>query len=191
MLEQGKFRFALPRTLAEQMREAGFHPGRVDYAAFSHLQIDHAGNAGLFEGAKVLLQAAEVELAFGPEAGKWGYRLEDFAALAGREIVQLNGDYDVFGDGRVVLLSAPGHTPGHQVLWVALESGPVLLSGDLYYAPGDPAGRWMPAWNYDPAQTLETMARMEQIATESGARWLINHAPDGHAGLPLAPQWVE
>jgi glyoxylase-like metal-dependent hydrolase (beta-lactamase superfamily II) len=190
-LERGKFRFELRRALAAQMAEAGFDPREVDFVAFSHLQIDHAGNAGLFERATTLLQAAEAEMAFGPEAEHWGYRLGDYAALAGREMVRLEGDYDVFGDGKVVLLAAPGHTPGHQVLLVRLAGGPVLLSGDLYYAGGDPAGRWMPGWNYDHGQTLRTMERLERIAAESGARWLINHEPRQRDSLPLAPRWME
>jgi N-acyl homoserine lactone hydrolase len=177
-LTRGKYTFELQRTLQSQLDEIGFRGEEVNALAFSHLQIDHGGNAELFPQAKVLLQSAEYAMAFGEEAGKWGYRRSDYECLAQQEVVQLDGDEDVFGDGKVILLSAPGHTPGHQVLFVDLEHpGPVLLSGDLYYAAKDPLEGWLPAWNFNQEQTWETMARLEQFAGEHGARWIINHQP--------------
>ena len=45
-------------------------------------------------------------------------------------------DYDVFGDGKVIIKSAPGHTPGHQVLFLKLaKTGPLVVAGDLYHYP--------------------------------------------------------
>lgn len=185
-LEKGRFRFTVERTLAAQMEAIGAHPESVQQVAFSHLQIDHAGNAGLFPHAAALLQAAEHRMAFGRSAAKWGYVRADYASLAGR-VQKLKGDHDVFGDGRVMILSAPGHTPGHQVLYVELaRSGPVLLTGDLYYAEGDAEAGWMPAWNVDHEQTRATMERMEAFARLRGARWIYNHQPG-----PPAVGWME
>jgi N-acyl homoserine lactone hydrolase len=182
ILQRGKYTFELQHTLQGQLAAAGFSGEAVDYLAFSHLQIDHGGNAALFPRAKVLLQEAEVALAFGPVAEKWGYRRSDYDCLAQNEILSLTGDFDVFGDGQVMVLSAPGHTPGHQVLYVALDQpGPVLLSGDLFYAEKDIVEGWLPGWNYDREQTWDTMARLEQFAAEYGARWIINHQPRSDA----------
>jgi N-acyl homoserine lactone hydrolase len=189
--QRGKFRFTVRQPLAEQLTRTGIDPAQVDYLAFSHLQVDHAGNTGLFPRAKVLIQSAEWEMAFGPEAAQWGYVQADFQSITRQEVVKLNGDFDVFGDGRVVILSAPGHTPGHQVLLVELDSGPLLFSGDLYYAEKDPIEGWMPYWNIDREQTLRTMARLDQLARQRGARWVINHDPNPSIRLPLAPEWVE
>jgi N-acyl homoserine lactone hydrolase len=188
--KRGKFRFSVRRTLAEQFAQTGIDPMKVDFLAFSHLQVDHAGNAGLFPQAKVLVHSKEIEMAFGPEAAQWGYVYPDFQSITRQELIELDGDHDVFGDGRVMILAAPGHTPGHQVLLVELESGPLLLSGDLYYAEKDPLDRWMPYWNVDREQTLHTMARLEQIARQKSARWVINHDPHPAIRLPLAPEWV-
>ena len=181
----------LPNTLHSQLDEAGFSPGQIDFLALSHMQIDHAGNAGLFTRAHTLVQEAEFAAAFGPDAAKWGYYPRDFAMLAGRKHTLLSGDHDVFGDGSVVILSAPGHTAGHQVLLVRLASGPIMLSGDLYYAAADPAAHWMPAWNVDPAETERTMQRMDDIAASTGARWIINHDPAPDSLVALAPRWME
>jgi N-acyl homoserine lactone hydrolase len=179
ILDTGHFRFELRRTLASQFAKAGIDPRDVDWLAFSHLQIDHAGNACLFNNARVLVQQAEYKFAFSSEAEKSGYRLSDYTCLAQREVVPLQGDLDVFGDGRVQILSAPGHTPGHQVLFLDLDDpGPLLLSGDLYYAEKDPREGWLPYWNFDREQTFQAMERMEEFAREHKARWLINHSPD-------------
>ncbi len=173
----GRFRFEVINPLQAQLAASGVHPEQVSWLAFSHLQVDHAGNAGLFPQARVLLQAEEYALAFSSEAEDWGYVPAEYTPLKEQEIIQLQGDFDVFGDGRVVILRAPGHTPGHQVLYVDLPEGPVLLSGDLYYAAKDPLEGWLPAWNYDKDQTRASMARLEQYAREHGAHWVINHQP--------------
>ncbi|MBE0696541.1 MAG: N-acyl homoserine lactonase family protein [Anaerolineaceae bacterium] len=178
VLTRGKYTFELKRTLQSQLLDAGFHADTVDILAFSHLQVDHGGNAALFPRSKVLLQAAEYAMAFGTEAEQWGYRRSDYECLTQQEVIQLEGDYDVFGDGKVILLSAPGHTPGHQVLYVDLDlPGPLILSGDLYYAAKDPLDGWLPEWNYDKEETWQTMARLEQFAVDHKARWVINHQP--------------
>lgn len=191
-LESGKFRFVVEKPLAEQMAAIGVAPETVNLLAFSHLQIDHAGNTGLFTRAETLLQAAEYEMAFGRKAKAWGYVRRDYAALAKRPARKLAGDLDVFGDGKVLLLAAPGHTPGHQVLFMDLPnsgpllSGPLLLSGDLFYAGKDPGEGWTPAWNYDRAATLRTLERLRAFAAERGAHWVINHDPRA-----AAPGWME
>lgn len=174
----GRFNFVVKNPLAAQFTALGIHPSIVTHLAFSHLQVDHAGNAGLFPNAVLLLQQAEYAHAFGPDAADWGYIPEDYAALRDQPARLLDGDCDVFGDGSVVLLAAPGHTPGHQVLFVDLpRGGPLLLSGDLYYAAGDPAEGWIPSWNFDAAQTRQTIQRLEAFAAAHGARWIINHDP--------------
>lgn len=176
-LERGKFRFVVERPLSAQLAEISIAPGDVRLMAFSHLQVDHAGNAALFPSAEALIQSAEYRMAFGRKAKDWGYVRADYARLS-NQARKLEGDLDVFGDGRVRILAAPGHTPGHQVLFVDLpRGGPVLLSGDLYYAEKDPTAGCMPAWNYDKVLTRRTMQRLETFAAQHGARWLINHQP--------------
>ena len=91
-----------------------------------------------------------------------------------REI--LEGEHDVFGDGTVRIIPAPGHTPGHQMLLVNLaEEGLVMLSGDLYHFRESRADRRVPSLNVDAAQTLASMERIEQLLTETGAQLWIQH----------------
>ncbi|MEM9801166.1 MAG: N-acyl homoserine lactonase family protein, partial [Planctomycetota bacterium] len=122
--------------LPEQLAEIGLAPEDVDLLAFSHWHFDHTGNANLFRNATITGQRDEYEYAFSGLArrGSWGMTFETYAELEGSDTDVFLGDRDVFGDGSVRILRVGGHTVGSQVLYVDLaESGPVLLSGDLYH----------------------------------------------------------
>jgi glyoxylase-like metal-dependent hydrolase (beta-lactamase superfamily II) len=174
-------------TLRSALASVGLDPRDITHLGFSHLHIDHAGNANDFPGATVLLHQREYEVAFGPRAPV-AYRLDSYAGLKRNRnrIVQLTGDHDVFGDGTVMMLAAPGHSPGHQALLVDLPiTGTVILAGDLYYAQADRTTRRMPNWNSDRAATFRSMDRIEQLAAETHAIILLGHDATQAAALPL------
>ena len=101
-------------------------------------------------------------------------------------------DYDVFGDGTVVIKLAPGHTPAHQVLFVKLKkTGPIVLSGDLYHYPEERAQKRVPTFEFDQAETAQTREKIEQFLKESGAQLWIQHDYIANAKLKKAPQYYE
>jgi N-acyl homoserine lactone hydrolase len=164
--------------LLPSLGELGIAPRDITYAGFSHLHIDHAGNANAFAGSTVLLGAREHAHAFGPDARN-PYRPADYAPLRESRTILVDDRYDVFGDGAVVIVAAPGHSPGHQVLVLTLPGQePLILVGDAFYAPEDLARRRIPQWNSDPAESFRSMDRIEQMAAEIGARLLIHHDPN-------------
>jgi len=161
-------------TLRAQLEELGYQPADITYLALSHLHYDHAGNANAFVASIWLVQRPEHEAAFGDAQGFFDRSL--YADLEHSETMLLDGDHDVFGDGTVVIKSAPGHTPGHQVLFVDLaETGPVVLSGDLYHFPENRTLKRVPTFNFDEAQTLDSMDLVEDFLIETGARLWIEH----------------
>ena len=102
--------------------------------------------------------------------------------------IEGDGDYDVFGDGSVVIVQAPGHTPGHTILRVNLQNaGTVLLTGDMWHLAESRERRTVPRFNTDRAQTLASMEKVEQIATETGARVIRQHVPEDFTSLPTFP----
>ena len=114
------------------------------------------------------------------------------AYIGRREPVLLDGDHDVFGDGTVVIKSAPGHTPGHQVLFVDLaETGPLVLSGDLYHFPENRTLKRVPTFNFDEAQTLASMDAVEDFLFESGGTLWIEHDSAANALLNKSPAYYE
>jgi glyoxylase-like metal-dependent hydrolase (beta-lactamase superfamily II) len=101
-------------------------------------------------------------------------------------------DYDVFGDGTVIIKSAPGHTPGHQVLYVKLaKTGGVVLSGDLWHYPEERTLNRFPTFDTDVEQTRAARAHIEDFLKTSGAALWIQHDLVGHRKLKLAPQYYE
>lgn len=179
------------KTLTSQLAELAYTPGDIDYVAMSHMHFDHAGNANLFQDATWLAREAERDYAFGePEGLGWDPALYD--GLRSVEPVLIEGNYDVFGDGTVVIRSAPGHTPGHQVLFVDLaETGPIVLSGDLYHFPESRELRRVPLFNFDEAQTLASMDAVEAFLEDSDADLWIEHDSVHNATLKKAPEYYQ
>lgn len=108
-----------------------------------------------------------------------------------KKIEKLKGDHDVFGDGSVVIKSMPGHTPGHQVLYVNLaESGPLLLTGDLYHLYENREHKRVPIFNTSVEQTLESMAAFEAFAKEKNAKVYLQHQKEDFNKMPTAPNYL-
>ena len=115
-----------------------------------------------------------------------------YVNLKDAERILIEGDHDVFGDGRVRIISAPGHTPGHQVLFIDLENtGPVVLSGDLYHFAISRQDRRVPAFNVDRDLTLTSMDRVEALVEETGAALWIEHELAFFEQLNTAPEYYD
>jgi glyoxylase-like metal-dependent hydrolase (beta-lactamase superfamily II) len=178
----------LDRTLAEQLKDLGLNMGSFDFMAFSHMHFDHVGVANEVEGATLLIQQSEYDAAFADPLTVLGFDPTLYDGLEFADRVLLDGDHDVFGDGKVRIISAPGHTPGHQVLFIDLENtGPVVLSGDLYHFAISREQKRVPEFNTDAEQTLESMNRVEALVDETGAQFWIEHELAWFEQLDKAP----
>ena len=178
----------LDRTLAEQLTDIGLNMTSFDFMAYSHLHFDHIGVANEVENATLILQKAEYDAAFAEPPTLPGARPLLFSKLADAEKILIEGDYDVFGDGKVKILSAPGHTSGHQVIYVNLSNtGPIVLSGDLYHFALSRKYRRVPTFNVDAEATLESMDRIEAFLVETGAELWIEHELARFEQLRKAP----
>ena len=109
-----------------------------------------------------------------------------------QKIDKLAGDRDVFGDGTVVILSTPGHTPGHQSLLVRLpKTGALVLSGDAVHFRDNWDHRRVPSMNTDRDQTLASMQRLATVLAEQRAQPWINHDKPQSSELRYAPAYYE
>lgn len=182
----------MKKPLADSLKEIGVAPGDITHFAMSHSHGEHSGNANLFPGATLYIQQAEYDALFGPEPLKHGFAPADFERLRDAKTVKLSGDHDVFGDGSVLIKSAPGHTPGHQVLVVRLpKSGPVMLSGDMVHLVTSWEHRIAPSFNFDVPQSLRTIDAMKAYAARNGVQLWVNHDREQHARIPKAPSSVQ
>jgi N-acyl homoserine lactone hydrolase len=181
--------FRVPRRLRDQLTELGLAPGDVDYLALSHLHIDHVGNLDLAPEATVLLQAAEAEAGFGPDAERLTLIPDTYASLDRDKVRAIDGDHDVFGDGTVTLIALPGHTPGHQGLLVRLpRTGPVLLATDITYSADDYAGTVVRESNVDLRQSRASIEKAKRIERDEGAIVWLHHDLEGQRAVRTAPQ---
>lgn len=178
--------------LLPQLASAGYAPKDITYLALSHYHSDHTANANVFSNATWIVQKAERDYMF--TANPQGIiQPATYAALRNAQTKVLdNEDFDVFGDGTVVLMTTPGHTPGHQVLAVKLaRAGTVLLGGDLYHYPEERTTGRVPTFEFDAAQSRASRERIEAFLEDSGATLWIEHDMATHAALPRAPAFVD
>ena len=180
------------KTLSSQMAEVGYAPDNIKYLALSHMHFDHVGNANDFAGPATtwLVQKVERDAMFGDNVPPQAIN-PDYAALKNAKTQLLNGDHYVFGDGTVVIKSTPGHTVGHQVLFLKLpKTGPVVLSGDLYHYPAERTLNRMPEREKTTA-TPDSRAKVEALVKETGAQLWIGHDIAGFAKLKKSPEYYE
>jgi glyoxylase-like metal-dependent hydrolase (beta-lactamase superfamily II) len=105
-----------------------------------------------------------------------------------RKVEPQSADKDVFGDGSVVMLRTPGHTPGHSSLLVRLkDKGPVILVGDAVHMHENYDHEGVPGFNYDRAQTIASIQRIKQIQKNLKATVVIQHDPRDIGKLPTFP----
>jgi N-acyl homoserine lactone hydrolase len=179
----------IDKSLKSQLAEIGYKPADITYLAVSHLHGDHSGNANDYAGSTWIAQKAERDYMFGENLPA-NIHPEEYAVLTKSKTIVIDGDYDVFGDGTVMLIATPGHTPGHQSLLVKLpKTGPVILTGDLYHFPAERTLHSMPA--AEKAQTSASRAKVESLLQKTGAQLWIQHDIIGNAKLKKSPVYYE
>ncbi len=180
----------LGRTLNSQLAIIGVRPEEIRRIGISHYHFDHMGQAAAFPNAVLMIGAKDWEALQMPEAPFGSDPTLVAPWLKGeRQVDLVSGDRDVFGDGSVIMLTAPGHTPGSSALLVRLpKTGPVILSGDIVHFHEQLDVRGAPPWNTDRAQSLASMERLERLATNLRAKLEIQHDPDDVARLPSFPE---
>jgi N-acyl homoserine lactone hydrolase len=169
-----------PKTLAAQLEQLGVKPSDIKAVAVSHT---HIGNVEMFPTAMLYVQKAEYEWPGANNAPR--FKPE-------HPVTKLEGDRDVFGDGSIVIISTPGHTPGHQSLLVKLpKTGEVVLSGDAVHFKSNWDNRGVPVNNFSKEQTLASMQKISDTLTKDKAQLWINHDRAQRDTLKLSPEFYD
>jgi N-acyl homoserine lactone hydrolase len=181
---------AAQKTLRSQLGDIGYSSRDITYLAVSHGHADHVANANEYAGSTVLIQKAEWESMFSSSAQQQPM-FATYGALEGSKTIKLEGDHDVFGDGTVVLKSTPGHTPGHQSLFVKLaRTGPVMLTGDLYHYAAERTLGKIPVRD-NQQQTAASRMAIDEFMKKTGAALWIQHDILTNAKLKHAPMYYD
>jgi N-acyl homoserine lactone hydrolase len=185
-------RSTVNKPLKPLLAAAGYRPADITFLAMSHYHSDHTANANDFASATWIVQQADRDVMFA-EKPQGIIKPEHYSALRNSKTIVLhNEDRDVFGDGTVVIKTAPGHTPGHQVLFVKLaKTGPLLLAGDLYHYPEERTFKRFPTFEFNVEQSAASRAKMDDFMKQTGARMWIAHDKPTHAKLKKAPEYYD
>jgi N-acyl homoserine lactone hydrolase len=166
----------------------GLAPADVDLVIQSHLHFDHAGGLHAFPDTPVMVQRQELEFAENPSAAQRDiYIADDFEGVADWRL--LDGEEDVFGDGRLTVIPTPGHTKGHQSLLVRLDDGSsIFLLADAAYLLEKMRVRRPPGVLWNEAAMLETWDRVEALEREHDAFLITTHDLDYEERMKIAPR---
>ena len=183
---------AIAKPLKAQLAEAGYRPADITHVALSHYHYDHTANTNDFAGATWLVRQVERDAMFSAKPPDL-VQPSTYAALRGSKTTIIKTDsHDVFGDGTVVIRFAPGHTPGHQVLYVKLaKTGGVVLSGDLYHYPEERTLNRIPTFDDNQDQTAATRLALDGFLKKSNAQLWIQHDFMASGKLKKAPQYFD
>ena len=160
-------------------------PAKIDLVINSHLHFDHVGGNALLPNATVMIQKREWQAGFDPDiAAERGFHAKDFDL--GHKVVQVDGEHDVFGDGRLVCLPTYGHTPGHQSLKVRLDGRTVVLAADACYFCRTLAERRLPPRVHDRNAMHASLDRLAALQAD-GAALFFGHDAQFWKTVPQAP----
>jgi glyoxylase-like metal-dependent hydrolase (beta-lactamase superfamily II) len=177
-------------TLSGQLADIGVAPNDISYLVVSHLHWDHIGNASDYATATWLAYKAERDDMFAPTARSLPW-FSQYAQLEHSKVIALTGDYDVFGDGTVKVIATPGHTAGHCSLFIRLKNtGPVILSGDLYHYAEERERQRMPPEEAS-SGTVESRKKVEDLLKQTGAQLWIGHSMEFFRTVRKSPAWYD
>jgi len=180
------------RTLKGQLAALGYSPAEITYVAISHAHKDHSANLNQFAASTWLVTRAEREFMWKP--GNERVEPSFYSALEHSKSITIEKDeYDVFGDGKVIIKAAPGHTPGHQVLVLQFAStGRVMIAGDLYHYPPERAFHRAPPDNeFNVQQSAASRAMIDDYLKKTNTAIWIEHDFRANAKLKKAPEFYD
>lgn len=179
-------------SLVDQLAKAGIRPDQIKYVGISHYHADHTGQVDSFPKAILLIGAKEWDAIASPKPAQ-GVNFKPFEGwIKGENKVETQPiDKDVFGDGSVIMLRTPGHTPGHSSLLVKLAGmGPVIITGDVVHFRENFDSDGVPVFNFDRAQSIASIERLKKLAANLKATVIIQHDARDIEKLPVFPTFA-
>jgi N-acyl homoserine lactone hydrolase len=184
-------RLSTEDQVQRRLATLGMTPDDIDIVVQSHLHFDHAGGLAWLTHAPILVQREELTFARHPPVYQEAIYIQaDFSMDLDWQ--ELDGDYDLFDDGRLTAISTPGHTRGHQSLLVRLDGQTVFLLADAAYLVGKMRARSLPGILWSPDAIIASWDRIEEIERNEQARLMTTHELDYETSVRMAPDgWYE
>jgi glyoxylase-like metal-dependent hydrolase (beta-lactamase superfamily II) len=159
----------------EQPLQEQVDPTTITKIILTHLHYDHAGGLSLLPASiPIVIQRREWEAGSDSAAIERNFFFPRDYIDDEREVVLVDGDHDLLGDGSIELLLTPGHTPGHQSIRIGED---LILGADVtHFASGLDDHRF-PAFADDHAEQRRSAERLRALR-DGGARVIPGHDPD-------------
>jgi N-acyl homoserine lactone hydrolase len=163
-------------SIVDQLAQANVKPEQINFVGISHYHADHTGQVGSFPKATLLIGKGDWDAITAPKPAE-GVNFKPFEnwISGGGTVEPVPLDKDVFGDGSVMMLYTPGHTPGHHSLLVKASSGNFIITGDAVHFRENYETDGVPSFNYDRAKTVASIERLKKIAANLNATVVIQH----------------
>ena len=183
-LESLEIRFSRDDVVDAQLRHHGYQPAQVKYVVLSHGHFDHAGGLAMFPDAQFFAMRGELPNALWPGGDRRGFVFDDIAPARNFKWTEPDADLDLFGDGSLLMLKTPGHTPGECSLAVRLKNQTVILTGDTLHTRAQLQTMEPLAGDHDPRQASESIKRLAAMERSGDVRLWINHDAGDWASYP-------
>lgn len=181
----GAHGFTRNHAVDRQLDFMGIQPKDVRYVIYSHLHLDHAGGMSYFPNAVHIMQRSELQYALFPD--EWirpVYVQNDFKDIHKLNVLPVDGDHDVFGDGTFILIKSPGHAPGMQCLMVTLpHRGRFILGADVAHQRDQFEDLTPMPWDWSCNAMTASRKKIKQLE-RSGIPLFLCHEPGEFAALP-------
>jgi N-acyl homoserine lactone hydrolase len=168
--EAGSFELELEQPVTDQIDAS-----TITRIVLTHLHFDHAGSLALLPASiPIVVQRREWEAGHDAAAVQRNFFYPRDYALNDRQLVLVDGDHDLLGDGTIRLLLTPGHTPGHQSVRVGDH---LILGADVAHFASTLEDHRFPAFADDFTAQAASAERLRRLR-DAGARVLPGHDPD-------------
>ncbi len=178
-----------------QLAKIGLTPNDIKFVVLGHMHLDHAGNMGQFPNATFIIQDEEVKAALDPDIGFSVYYIPgDFADIKKMNVLKINGDFDLFGDGSFRVMKAAGHTKGSQFAVAKLpKTGAVIMTSDVVYLQENLDKNLIPPipGTSNPIDAYKSYQRIRQLRDSEGARIFYGHDPEVFKATKHAPEYYD
>lgn len=181
------------QRIDRQVEALGYKLTDVTHVVASHMHFDHSGGHHLFPHARFYVGQGELAFAHFPEPiGAFCYMPDQLARTRNFDWREVPGvDVDLFGDGSLVILFTPGHTPGELSLKVRLASRTFLLTGDAVHLRAALEKEYHFPIDADTREATRTLRRLKRLRDSEEATVWISHDPEDWAAYKHAPSCYE
>jgi glyoxylase-like metal-dependent hydrolase (beta-lactamase superfamily II) len=156
--------------VVSQLAILGVRADDIQYVVTSHFHFDHCGCNTSFPRATFLVQRAEMELA---RSERSRYNPKDWDHPLDYRLI--DGELDLFGDGALVVLPTPGHTAGHQSLWIRSGAAQFVLTSDAAYTREHLDQSILPGNTHDVGEMTHSLAVLRDLRDRRGVVLLYGH----------------